>query len=76
MKTSSNTTSKLQLRKETIRTLTAHDLKLVAGNGSAGGAGGIEPPVPHTSVDWIRDRVRCPPVPAGVQRRLNATGIG
>ncbi len=40
MKTSSNNTSKLQLRKETIRTLTAHDLKLVAGgcSGSIRGA--------------------------------------
>ncbi len=31
MKPSRNTASKLQLRKETIRILTAHDLKLVAG---------------------------------------------
>ncbi len=36
MKTSITTTSKLQLRKETIRTLTAHDLKLVAAGSSWG----------------------------------------
>ena len=36
MKTSTTTTSRLQLRKETIRTLTAQDLKLVAGGPSGG----------------------------------------